>query len=211
MPTKTRANTNVGDSLSTKNKILDQALRLFSEAGYAGTSIRQLARAVGLRESSIYNHFSGKEDIYRSLVSQWGAAAFVERLQSEEYRTLSNDLEGFCRQCGADLIERWLDKREQMFSAMVSAENKEFYDIRVAMHKLLFKKENDLLAQYFKGFAKAGVLKPLDVNEVARIFSSGLICLRRAHIDGPEGPVTKKTLQKAMNRYLECFLDMVQA
>lgn len=211
MPGPAKSENRLNEPRTTKAKILDQALILFSEAGYAGTSIRQLARAVGLRESSIYNHFSGKEDIYRSLVSQWGAAAFVECLESEAYRELGDDLEAFCRQCGVDLIERWLDRREQMFMAMVSAENKEFFDIRVEMHTLLFSKENELLARYFKGFAKAGQLKQLEVNEVARIFSSGLICLRRAHIDGPEGPVSKRTLQNAMNRYLKCFLQMVGA
>ena len=197
------------DATATRDKILDEALVLFAEAGYAGASIRKIARAVGLRESSIYTHFASKEDIYRSLISQWGAAAFIERLESDEYKPLMGQPEAFCRQCGADLVKRWLDERERLFIAMVNSEAKEFHDIRVQLHDMLFRKENQLLAKYFSSFSDAGLLRAVDVNELARIFSSGLICLRRVHVDAPDGPASKRTLQRAMNRYLDTFLQLV--
>ena len=55
--------------LSTRDKILDEALVLFSENGYHGTSMREIAKAVGIKSSSIYNHFDGKEDIFSELFS----------------------------------------------------------------------------------------------------------------------------------------------
>ena len=53
---------------TTRARILDAALDLFARHGFAGTSVRQLARAVGLRESSLYNHFASKEAIYHALI-----------------------------------------------------------------------------------------------------------------------------------------------
>lgn len=47
----------------TKERILEAATRLFSERGYNGVSVRDLARAVGIKESSLYNHFPGKDAI----------------------------------------------------------------------------------------------------------------------------------------------------
>ena len=48
---------------TTKQKILDSAIQLFAAQGYTETSVRKLAAAVGLKESSIYNHFSSKNAI----------------------------------------------------------------------------------------------------------------------------------------------------
>jgi AcrR family transcriptional regulator len=47
----------------TKEKILDVAVDLISRHGYNGVSVRQIAHGVGIKESSIYNHFKNKEDI----------------------------------------------------------------------------------------------------------------------------------------------------
>lgn len=173
--------------------------------------MRQLARAVGVRESSIYNHFSGKDEIYQSLIQQWGPGAFVDRLESPEYQALSGDPEAFCRQCGRDLIIRWMDKREQMFVAIIAGERQASQEGRIRFHDILFYKENDLLARYFSEFAKAGLIRTTDARETARIFSSGLICLRMAYVNAPEGPAPKRILEDAMNRYIDCFLSLIQA
>ncbi len=55
----------------TKEAILHKSLYLFSQKGYSATSIREIAAAVGIKESSIYAHFSGKEDIFRSVIAKY--------------------------------------------------------------------------------------------------------------------------------------------
>ena len=45
---------------TTRERILIEALNLFAQSGYGGASMRELARRVGIRESSLYNHFAGK-------------------------------------------------------------------------------------------------------------------------------------------------------
>lgn len=54
--------------MTTKDLILITALRLFSERGYDGVSMRELASEVGIKAASIYNHFSSKEDIFNSIL-----------------------------------------------------------------------------------------------------------------------------------------------
>lgn len=54
---------------NTKQDILIAALKLFSAKGYEATSISQIAEAVGIRKASLYSHFSGKQDILDSLLS----------------------------------------------------------------------------------------------------------------------------------------------
>ena len=66
-------------SRDTREALLDAALAQFSRKGFGGTSIRDLAEAVGIRESSVYKHFSSKQAILDALI-EWaderlGAAA----------------------------------------------------------------------------------------------------------------------------------------
>ncbi|BCJ98784.1 TetR/AcrR family transcriptional regulator [Anaerocolumna chitinilytica] len=57
--------------MTTKERIEAEALKLFSIHGYSGVSIRDIAGAVGIKESSIYKHYSGKEDIFKTIVSHY--------------------------------------------------------------------------------------------------------------------------------------------
>ncbi|MGN0176736.1 MAG: TetR/AcrR family transcriptional regulator [Methanobrevibacter sp.] len=49
--------------LTTKEKIFDASLELFSQKGFTNSSIRQIANKVGIKESSIYNHYPSKQAI----------------------------------------------------------------------------------------------------------------------------------------------------
>jgi AcrR family transcriptional regulator len=52
----------------TKTRILQISLALFTERGYEGTSIKDIADALGVTKSSLYYHFTNKEAIIRALV-----------------------------------------------------------------------------------------------------------------------------------------------
>ncbi len=54
----------------TKDRILAESLRLFSERGYGEVSIAEIADAVGIRPPSIYKHFGSKREIFDSIVTE---------------------------------------------------------------------------------------------------------------------------------------------
>ena len=53
---------------TTKEKIFDVSLELFSQKGFNNTSVREIAREVGIKESSIYNHYSSKQAIMNDIL-----------------------------------------------------------------------------------------------------------------------------------------------
>ena len=57
----------VSESITTREKILDAAVVLFSRSGYCRVSMRDIAKEVGIKAASIYNHFSSKSDILQNL------------------------------------------------------------------------------------------------------------------------------------------------
>ena len=65
----------------TRRRILAAALRLFSRNGFHGTSIRGLARSVGLTEASIYYHFPSKRAIVEALYEQRGIMTALDELE----------------------------------------------------------------------------------------------------------------------------------
>jgi len=54
----------------TKERIIFESLNLFSQKGYDGVSMRDIAAAVGIKGASIYNHFKGKEEILQAIFSE---------------------------------------------------------------------------------------------------------------------------------------------
>jgi AcrR family transcriptional regulator len=54
---------------TAREEILDAAAELFTTKGYATTSTRSIAEAVGIRQSSLYHHFNTKDDILEVLLA----------------------------------------------------------------------------------------------------------------------------------------------
>lgn len=78
---------------NTKERLILAAIELFSTKGYEGTSVEEIAKAVGIKAPSIYDHFKGKEALlyavrdYADIVYDKGMQ--FSRVQSET--VCSND------------------------------------------------------------------------------------------------------------------------
>ncbi|WP_416402918.1 TetR/AcrR family transcriptional regulator [Arthrobacter sp. LFS091] len=60
---------------TAREEILDAAAELFTTQGFANTSTRSIADAVGMRQSSLYHHFKTKDDILKDLLESTVAAS----------------------------------------------------------------------------------------------------------------------------------------
>ena len=67
--------------MKTKDKILIEALSLFSVSGFSGVSVRDIAKAVGIRESAIYKHYKNKQQLFDTIVEV--SAGRIDSLQEE--------------------------------------------------------------------------------------------------------------------------------
>ena len=55
----------------TANRILHQAMRIFLEKGYHGTSIDDITQAAGLTKGALYWHFKSKENLLKRIIEEY--------------------------------------------------------------------------------------------------------------------------------------------
>ena len=70
--------------MTTRDRILNEALTLFAENGYDGTSVEEIAEKVEIKAPSLYNHFKGKEDILNALIDM-AEARYEEFFGSDKH------------------------------------------------------------------------------------------------------------------------------
>ena len=58
------------ESETTKQRILMEALALFAQEGYEAVSVEQIAKAVGIKAPSLYNHYRSKRAIFDSILQR---------------------------------------------------------------------------------------------------------------------------------------------
>lgn len=83
-------------NVTTKERILEESMKLFSTYGYDAVTVRMIGDAVGIQNSALYKHFSSKQEIFDTLV-ECSKRIFQEKYTSIEFMQL--DLEGFRSMC----------------------------------------------------------------------------------------------------------------
>ncbi|WP_448583412.1 TetR/AcrR family transcriptional regulator [Thermocrinis sp.] len=71
----------------TKKRILEVALKLFSERGIKETTVKDIAKEVGITEGAIYRHFTSKDELVNTIFLTYSQSFYRELLsvvESEE-------------------------------------------------------------------------------------------------------------------------------
>ncbi|HIQ28586.1 MAG TPA: TetR/AcrR family transcriptional regulator [Sulfurovum sp.] len=68
----------------TKEKILKTSLKLFAVKGYKATTVRDIAAAMGVKQSALYNHFKNKDEILETLIGNLTSSAIVTLFEDKD-------------------------------------------------------------------------------------------------------------------------------
>jgi len=77
--------------ISTRDKILETAIRLFSERGFNGTTTKEIAEEAGVNEALIFRYFSTKRDLYGAIIEKKIEEEPGIELPIETYKQTKND------------------------------------------------------------------------------------------------------------------------
>lgn len=153
--------------MSTKEKIKDIGFSLFAKNGYAGTSMNDIARAVGINKASLYAHFGSKEEIFLNI-----------------YESVANDYETLYEQIIEDSKHLNVEKKLQYIffnyvrhfyqnPDLQSFWNQLNYYTPPDIHEKYYedisirnKKYSDIMIKIFRDAMKQGVLRKADPEQM---------------------------------------------
>jgi AcrR family transcriptional regulator len=148
---------------STKERILLTAVHLFSETSYDKVSMRDIADKVGIKASSIYNHFPSKQDILLSMYEFYGrqkslaAPILDDLLLLVETEPLHKVFEKIDYHYPAE-IQSTMDRVLIVASQRIYTDE---YSERF-IRKYLFESSSDLMLPLLNHMIEIGKIEPLD-------------------------------------------------
>ena len=76
----------------TRERIIDTALELFSQSGYLGTSMNDIAQRLGITKAALYKHYAGKQEILDRIVQRMNELDYE---RAKEYEMPETEPDGF--------------------------------------------------------------------------------------------------------------------
>ena len=161
----------------TKERILEAALEMFSQKGYAGTNIRELTASLGLVKSSMYRHFKSKEEIWNCLLDEMIAYYGARFGSPENLPPIPDSLEGLVEMTRQMTFVTIHDEKIIMTRKLLSIE--QFRDDRArdlaTKHFLTGLKE--MFTHIFTGMMDKGLLRKDDPEMLAFAYTAPISAL----------------------------------
>jgi AcrR family transcriptional regulator len=190
------------DGQRTRQLILDAALDLFAEKGFFGTSLRDVAKAVGVRESALYNYFAGKDALFDALL------AAHQHSKAERLAPLvdgpTTDGRALLERLALSTLEDFVLPREQKFFRILMSDGIRLAKVgRISVERMGQGRER--LHDIMRRLIDEGWLRRADVNVLGMTFISPLIIWRQLHAIDPDSPMIKNPRAFAQ-QHVEQFL-----
>lgn len=197
----------------TKKKILEVALNLFSKNGYDRTSIRQIARKVGIRESAIYNHFKGKKEILSILFDVYSGRRICDHIEEMiNHEDIIDAPYLFLQSVVTEEIIKYICNEDTIrFRKIVVMEMFSVKDAREIIEKELITDVRKQIADVFEVMMKAGVIKPFDSALLANEFLAPLIFLSLEHLIKSSEEDDIEYYRKRVQSHIDFFWEAVKA
>jgi AcrR family transcriptional regulator len=174
VPAPRRRSGRTAGTSSTKERILEAAIDLFSKRGFHESSMRDIAASVGIEAPSLYAHYAGKEEILRTILESYRLEIAAMRVPDEalariveEHSTETILNEGFQAIRKGVSAPRTVRILRLLFNEM-------FRNPLVASFGLDHLRETNVreLARIFAAMRRAGKIKDLDPEVVSVIYSA---------------------------------------
>ncbi|MGI6004282.1 MAG: TetR/AcrR family transcriptional regulator [Christensenellales bacterium] len=165
--------------LTTKEKILDVSMELFAQKGFKDVSVREIAKTVGIKASSLYKHYESKEDILeqifllfkekmaRSIFSKEELRGKMPVLSPESY--LKTSFEYFKR-------IMW-DPKMVKIARIITMEQRRNQSVREFFMRELIEKPNEALRYAFDLMLENGLIDPVDTRVLAQEYNAYIVYL----------------------------------
>ena len=161
----------------TKERILEAALEMFSQNGYAGTNIRELSASLGLVKSGVYKHYESKEAIWNALLDQM-IAYYADHFGSADHLpTVPDSLEALIGLTMRMVNVTVHDEKIAMTRKVLTLEQFRDPRARELATKHFLTGLTDMFTRIFTGMTEKGLLKKDDPAMLAFAYTAPISAL----------------------------------
>ena len=190
----------------TREQILDASLRLFSEKGFARTSVRDIAQAAGITDAAIYYHFASKRDLFEALIEERGFTAALEGLERAEVTIPPQEaIPGIA----INALQFIYNNRDLMKVLMLEAMADD--PVATEEYSILVERWKRAEARILRVYVDQGLLRTQDVDELASqlvvtvlgIFADYLMSPAASRDNGAVPPALTRHVESAMHHIVQ--------
>ena len=172
--------------MHTKQRILREALRLFSQKGYDAVSVEQIVDAVGIKAPSLYKHYKSKQDIFNAIFEETAKryGAFAESI-SVHLGDSGQDLQVFSAITADGLVEKVRslisyslhDEFVSQFRRMMTIEQFRSPELSALYSQRYVEQIQNYNKGLFQRMIAAGVMVDEDPDLLAMMYDSPILIL----------------------------------
>jgi len=156
---------NKRSGIESKKRILDTAMRVFSEYGYAKANMRMIAGAARISTGGLYLYFKNKEDLYLTLMKSKMDDFAGETMES--VTDIANPAEAIMAFITINL--NYAKKHKEL----IIVQGRELgFAFGLEMRKKFFKKQKSLIEDIIRKGMRQGIFRSVNARETARIIFS---------------------------------------
>ena len=169
--------------MTTKEKIMDVALRMFSERGYEAVSIRDICGDVGIKESTLYYHFKNKKDILDSLIEKFkkhikGLLSHIDEIDDNPSKKLKKNDVASSEVLDTYMMDSYLfDPFCNLMIRLMMIEQFHNEQIREIYEKTLFTDPFNIYMKVFKKLASKGAFSESQSEQIVRRYHAYMTML----------------------------------
>ncbi len=152
-----------------KEQIIREALKLFSEKGFAAVSMRDLAGSVGVSVSTIYHYYESKQALVRDMIAR--ANELTAKARDSFFRILNSTEKVACEpfvRAGVMYVTAYL-RHEQIDPLLRMLESERFHEpaAEEAWQQMMFADPIAHEAKVFELLAARGEIRETDADRLA--------------------------------------------
>jgi AcrR family transcriptional regulator len=148
-----------------RNKIIDAALAVFSSRGFRGATTKEIARAAGINEVTLFRYFGTKENLFSEVFNHHSLFPTLRELipehREESYEKVMTGL-------AARIMEIYRSQKDLIH--LVLLESYRYPNQGIMFFKQIYGKIFQPLAKYLEEKKRAGEIGQLDPELAARAF-----------------------------------------
>lgn len=190
---------------NTKKRLLEAALKVFSEKGFLGATTKEIAKQAGVAEVTLFRHFGSKENLFAETINQYSFLPKLKEILSE-IKTEPPDIA--LKKIAREFLNVFESKKN-----LIRIMYTNFYrypDYIKKIHESIVESIIELISSYFNELIERGIFRRVNTQFAARAFLGMFFSYFYAKEIKEFLNIKKNDLEEIINCYVDLFIKGIE-